>query len=81
MPSPTGAITGYVDVAQLALYAFWAFFFGLILYLRREDRREGYPLSPPGQHADRNLFGGAGAESVPAVAWRRAEPVSARSAT
>ncbi len=40
----TGAITGYIDVAQLSLYAFWIFFAGLILYLRREDKREGYPL-------------------------------------
>ncbi len=40
----TGAITGYIDVAQLALYAFWIFFAGLIFYLRREDKREGYPL-------------------------------------
>ena len=41
---PTGAITGYIDVAQLVLYVFWVFFAGLIFYLRREDRREGYPL-------------------------------------
>ena len=41
---PTGAITEYVDVAQLVLYAFWLFFGALILYLRREDKREGYPL-------------------------------------
>ena len=34
----------YIDGAQIALYAFWIFFFGLIVYLRREDRREGYPL-------------------------------------
>lgn len=40
----TGAITGYIDVAQVVLYAFWIFFAGLILYLRREDKREGYPL-------------------------------------
>jgi len=40
----SGAITGYIDVAQLVLYAFWIFFAGLILYLRREDKREGYPL-------------------------------------
>lgn len=39
-----GAITGYIDVAQVTLYAFWAFFAGLIFYLRREDKREGYPL-------------------------------------
>jgi photosynthetic reaction center H subunit len=41
---PVGAITGYIDVAQLVLYAFWIFFAGLIFYLRREDKREGYPL-------------------------------------
>ena len=41
---PKGAITSYIDVAQLVLYAFWIFFAGLIFYLRREDRREGYPL-------------------------------------
>jgi photosynthetic reaction center H subunit len=40
----TGAITSYIDVAQVALYAFWIFFAGLIIYLRREDKREGYPL-------------------------------------
>ena len=40
----TGAITGYIDVAQVVLYAFWVFFAGLIFYLRREDKREGYPL-------------------------------------
>jgi photosynthetic reaction center H subunit len=33
-----------MDVAQLVLYAFWIFFAGLIIYLRREDKREGYPL-------------------------------------
>ena len=31
-------------MAQVALYAFWAFFAGLIVYLHREDKREGYPL-------------------------------------
>ncbi len=45
---PSGAITGYIDVAQLTLYAFWLFFFGLIMYLRMEDKREGYPLDPDG---------------------------------
>lgn len=40
----TGAITSHIDVAQIVLYAFWIFFAGLIIYLRREDRREGYPL-------------------------------------
>ena len=40
----TGAITQYVDVAQLVLYMFWAFFAGLIYYLVRENHREGYPM-------------------------------------
>ena len=39
-----GSLTGYIDVAQLVLYAFFLFFSALIFYLRREDRREGYPL-------------------------------------
>ena len=39
-----GAITSNIDVAQVVLYAFWIFFAGLVFYLRREDRREGYPL-------------------------------------
>jgi len=39
-----GTITSHIDVAQVVLYAFWIFFAGLIFYLRREDRREGYPL-------------------------------------
>jgi photosynthetic reaction center H subunit len=40
----TGAITQYIDVAQVVLYVFWIFFVGLIFYIRQEDRREGYPL-------------------------------------
>jgi photosynthetic reaction center H subunit len=40
----TGALTSYFDVAQITLYGFWLFFAGLILYLRTEDKREGYPL-------------------------------------
>jgi len=34
----------YLDVAQVTLYVFWIFFASLIFYLRREDKREGYPL-------------------------------------
>jgi len=45
----TGAITGYIDVAQLVLYAFWIFFSGLIYYLHRENKREGYPLESDGR--------------------------------
>ena len=39
-----GAFTRYIDIPQVVLYVFWIFFAGLILYLRREDKREGYPL-------------------------------------
>jgi len=39
-----GAFTDYIDLAQVVLYLFWAFFFGLVLWIRREDKREGYPL-------------------------------------
>lgn len=37
-------IVGSIDVAEMAFYAFVLFFIALIFYLRREDRREGYPL-------------------------------------
>lgn len=54
----TGAITGYIDVAQVVLYVFWIFFAGLIFYLRREDRREGYPLEsdPTGKVKDKGFL-------------------------
>lgn len=37
-------LAGNLDVAELVFYAFFLFFLGLVIYLRREDRREGYPL-------------------------------------
>lgn len=40
----SAAITDYIDVAQLSIWAFWFFFAGLIIYLHGEDKREGYPL-------------------------------------
>ena len=46
-----GAITGYVDLAQIILYLFWLFFAGIIFYLVLEGHREGYPMEsegPPG---------------------------------
>lgn len=42
MPDPF--ITSQIDVAELVFYGFVLFFIGLVFYLRREDRREGYPL-------------------------------------
>jgi photosynthetic reaction center H subunit len=52
------AFTAYIDGAQVALYVFWFFFFGLIFWLRREDRREGYPLEsdPDGKVKDRGFL-------------------------
>ena len=43
-----GAITRYVDLAQILLYLFWLFFAGLIYYLVREGHREGYPMDTDG---------------------------------
>lgn len=40
----SGAITANIDVAQVVLYMFWVFFAGLVYYLHRENKREGYPL-------------------------------------
>jgi len=37
-------LTQGIDVALIVLNAFFLFFLGLVVYLRREDRREGYPL-------------------------------------
>ena len=37
-------IAGHIDIAELMFYIFFLFFLGLIIYLRREDRREGYPV-------------------------------------
>ena len=39
-----GAITQYIDVAQMVLYVFWVFFAGLVFYLLYESKREGFPL-------------------------------------
>ncbi len=47
----TGAVTGYIDVAQLALYGFWIFFFFLVRHLHREGKREGWPLEIGGRGA------------------------------
>lgn len=37
-------LTGQIDLAEIVTTLFVLFFVGLVLYLRREDRREGYPL-------------------------------------
>jgi photosynthetic reaction center H subunit len=35
---------GHIDLTEVILSTFVLFFVGLVIYLRREDRREGYPL-------------------------------------
>ena len=35
---------GGVDLASIAIWMFWIFFAALIIYLQRENMREGYPL-------------------------------------
>lgn len=48
----------HYDLALISLYVFWLFFFALIYYLRREDRREGYPLEldRPGTYKDHGII-------------------------
>jgi len=40
---PKGAITEYIDVAQIVLYAFWIFFAGLIYYLAARTSARAIP--------------------------------------
>ncbi|WP_310496519.1 photosynthetic reaction center subunit H [Sandarakinorhabdus sp.] len=49
-------LVGGLDIAELAFFLFFFFFLGLVWYLRREDRREGYPLEwdVTGQRLDLN---------------------------
>ena len=35
---------GNFDLASLAIWSFWLFFAGLIIYIQRENLREGFPL-------------------------------------
>ena len=42
-----GSIFANLDVAQLLVIIFFGFFAGLVIHLRREDKREGYPLTDP----------------------------------
>lgn len=43
------SLAGTVDVAQAALILFVGFVLALFVWLRREDKREGYPLEDPAQ--------------------------------
>jgi photosynthetic reaction center H subunit len=60
-----GAITTQLDVAQLALIAFALFFVGLVIYLQRENNREGLPLVDDyGRRTDKRGMSGLPADKV-----------------
>ena len=44
----------FLDAAALSLYLFFAFFAGLVYYLQREGKREGFPMI--GELPDRPAF-------------------------
>jgi len=46
-----------IDLALVTIIAFFVFFLGLVFYLRREDRREGYPLEEDGSGRVRTAGG------------------------
>jgi len=48
-----GAITQQIDAVEVLVIAFFVFLSGLIYYLRREDKREGYPLDDSGSRRGR----------------------------
>ncbi len=52
-----GAITGYLDLAQIILYAFWLFFAGIVYYLVLENHREGYPMESEGPAGSAPIMG------------------------
>lgn len=49
---------GYnIDLASALLYVFWLFFAGLIWYLHRESKREGYPLVSENPNSRTSIVG------------------------
>jgi photosynthetic reaction center H subunit len=84
-----GNIVGTIDAAQIAMITFVGFFIALVVWLRREDRREGYPLEDaltgrvlseggPLSAASPKTFVltfGQGKVTVPAAARDNREPV------
>ena len=57
----TEAFFGNFDLASLTLWLFWIFFALLIIYIQRENMREGYPL----EDDDGNISANQGLFSVP----------------
>ncbi len=50
----TGTFFGEFDLASLTLWLFWGFFALLIIYIQRENMREGYPLEDDEGNASSN---------------------------
>lgn len=40
----SSGLTSSIDLAEILFTLFWLFFAALVFYIRREDKREGYPL-------------------------------------
>src|SRR6056297_866542 len=57
----TETFFGQVDLASVALWLFWIFFALLIVYIQRENMREGYPL----EDDDGNVSANQGPFPVP----------------
>lgn len=70
MMQQTGAITEHIDVALVVLYAFWIFFFGLVFYLQREGRREGFPMVADGPLEARSRRGDMALSTPPKKTYR-----------
>jgi photosynthetic reaction center H subunit len=85
---------GNIDIAMIALWAFFLFFIGLVAYLHRESYREGYPLedAKTGRYRDSNsllplprnktflLPFGRGSVTVPQPGAREPVDIAARRA-
>ena len=60
-----GALTDQLDVAQLVLIGFALFFVGLVIYLQRENNREGLPLVDDyGRRTDKRGMSGMPSDKV-----------------
>ncbi len=53
-------LSSSIDLTEILFTLFWVFFVGLVFYLHRENKREGYPLEA--DHAN-----GATLQGFPAV--------------
>lgn len=50
----TATFFGEVDLASVSLWLFYIFFAGLVIYIQRENMREGYPLEDDEGNASSN---------------------------